>query len=570
MKNNSKPHTNIARLVCILSLAVLSACEETDQDEGIIVNTLQVFNGLAIDGQIARATVYLDNNNNGTRDPWEAFAFTDNDGYYSVNPLTNTDYCQTGASAEQAQYCLRSNRQYDNVVVRIDAGYDITTGEPFFGQMSRRIDTQLDDISQSLVISPFTSLFTNIISVEEKSRLLLQLDMEEWELNTNYLNTDGLGSIDGKLLKNALKVHKIVSVLADRLHDGYPNIGEEVGTPNDVSFFVYPELATQLLNSGNHMSVTLTDSLALTRLLDQSEKNIRTLFQSREISLPPDMGSTTEPAGFERVVAVSQVVGNVIDTVFTPATTLNINEVLARVRLVEVVTLKGINEKNIDQSINNLQNFISASDRTLSDSLLLSLSQQSFDITALARNDFAGDDFDSIEEIQNAAKLPVEATPFSRISGSTFKVSDLDMGASPNNLKDSEVEFYFQGDPSDTEGAFKACVKYIDGASIDGALGDGNTRGELINGFWSLLGVTSTQTQSFSLLLTIEFLGTTYQAIVKPNGQETLNGLTYQTVRFDNGGAISTYHSEEGLVTSGTLPQSNAQCQDRLPSRVGI
>ena len=120
-----------------LSAALLSACGGTGQDDGSPSSFTQEFSGAVLDGYLARATVFLDSNNNGTRDAWEAFAFTDNNGYYSFNPDSGIDYCADSATAQQQQYCLVSRTGHTNVVVRVDGGYDVLTGEPFLGQLTR-------------------------------------------------------------------------------------------------------------------------------------------------------------------------------------------------------------------------------------------------------------------------------------------------------------------------------------------------------------------------------------------------------------------------------------------------
>jgi len=72
------------------------------------------------------------------------------------------------------------------------------------------------------------------------------------------------------------------------------------------------------------------------------------------------------------------------------------------------------------------------------------------------------------------------------------------------------------------------------------------------------------------VLLTITFLGATYQAILKPSGEETIADVTYKKLRFDNDGDLRTYHSTQGLVDTTSMPITNEECETRLPSRVGI
>ncbi len=132
-------------LTIAVTAALIAGCGGTGQDEGSPSQQLQEFGGSVIDGYLARASVFLDTNNNGTRDAWEPSAFTDNEGFYSYNPRTDTDYCADTATEQQQQYCLSTAVQYDNVVVRVDGGYDVLTGEPFLGQMTRRVNVAEGD-----------------------------------------------------------------------------------------------------------------------------------------------------------------------------------------------------------------------------------------------------------------------------------------------------------------------------------------------------------------------------------------------------------------------------------------
>ena len=204
------------------------------------------------------------------------------------------------------------------------------------------------------------------------------------------------------------------------------------------------------------------------------------------------------------------------------------------------------------------------------DVLVNNLASDKADLNGLAKNDFSGDDFDSVEEIEGASSLNESAIALSILGGKSLRVSDLDLGYGPNKLDDSEIEFYFKGNANDLDGSFDACVKYINNASSNGSLGDANTRGELVKGYWSLLGATQDNPSSYSVLLTIEFLGSTYQAILKPNGQVMVDNTSYQLIRFDFDGGIKNWHSMEGLTNTASVPSNNKQCEQRLPSRIGI
>lgn len=574
MKNLDKifPKRALSVLMAAATLALIG-CGGTGQDDQTPSTSSTQFSGVAIDGALARATVYLDSNNNATRDPWEDYAFTDNDGYYSYNPKTNTDYCASSALASEKIYCLRSTRSFSNVVVRIDGGYDLLTGEPFLGQMSRRVDLEESTSSVDSVVSPLTTLLTNVETDSDRTNVLNALRINENDLDVNYLDVNGSGAIDSGLLNKALKVHKTVTILSDRLNDNYAELNNEVGTMNDPSTEVYRNLARELsTNSSSELDITLQDTQALTRIMDNSESVLRGLYEQKELNLPTDLGSPESPGQFTRVVNITSNVANIVNRLIDPIDTIDTSGAQGRARALETLVIKSVNEgSNDDSSIDNaIDFFTNESNTSLIDTLTSALSTERGDISSLVSNDFSGSDFDSEEEITQASRLEDNAQPLSEIAGKSLKVSDLDLGYGPNNLNDAEVEFYFMGNEASIEGSLRACVKYIEDASTDGTLGEGNSRGELVSGYWSMLGANADTRSSFSVLLTIDFLGATYQAILKPNGTATIANTEYERIRFDFDGEIKSWYSENGLTTTEVVPSSNADCETRLPSRIGI
>lgn len=557
--------------ICLLGCGVIMfGCGGSGQDSGTESTFNQTFSGLAIDGYLARSTVYLDTNNNGTRDAWEASAFTDDQGYFSYNPISDTDYCSTEASAQQAQYCLVTNSDYSNVVLRVDGGYDVQKGEPFTGQMSRRVGS--DQSRQDVLISPLSSLLSNVDTAEQEQHLLSSLGLEPDDINVDYLNLNGNGGVDARVFNAATKVHKVVSILADRLTDTYDEIGEEVGIPNDASPIVYENLAAQLLDSDLNYDIFMHDANSVVSVLDQSEEALRTIYQQKEFTLPADMGSADSRGNFERVISVVPNVVSVINSVIDVSRAdLSVSDASGQSRVVESLVLKARDEVGADISIENMHAFFTdENNNDLVNLLLNNLSEESFDLVSLSQNNFTSSDFDSAEDIANVGRLPEDAQAFSQIAGRQIRVSDLDLGSAPDRLDDSEVLWYFQGETTDTDGSFVACVKYIDDANVDGSLGEGNTRGERVEGFWSLLGASEERQSSFSLLLTLTFLETTYQAIMKPSGFEDIGGESYARVRFDSDGELSVWHSRVGFEPLGDIPTSNAECESRLPSRINI
>lgn len=382
-----------------------------------------------------------------------------------------------------------------------------------------------------------------------------------------------MGSVNSGLLNTALKVHKTVTILSDRLNDNYEELNNEVGTMNDPSSEVYRNLAQELITGSNTgLDNLLQDTQALTRIMDNSENVLRGLYEQKELNLPEDLGSSESPNQLTRVVNIASNIPNIVNRLIDPISTIDTSGAQGSARALETFVIKSVNEgSNDDSSIDNaIDFFTNESNTSLINALTSALSNERGDLTSLSSNDFSGSDFDSEEEITQAARLDDSAQPLSLLAGSTLKVSDLDLGNAPNDLKDAEVEFYFMGNADDISGSLAACAKFIDGARTDGTLGEGNSRGELVSGYWSMLGASSDNRSSFSVLLTIDFLGATYQAILKPNGTATIANTEYERIRFDFDGEIKSWYSVDGLTTTEVVPTSNADCETRLPSRVGI
>ena len=550
--------------------ALLAGCGGTGQDDGSPSLDIQEFGGSVIDGYLARASVFLDTNNNGTRDAWEPSAFTDNEGFYSFNPRSGTDYCADDATEQHQQYCLETAVKYDNVVVRVDGGYDVLTGEPFLGQMTRRVNVAAGDQPADQLVSPITSIITAAQNDEEKNRMLEALGLEAADLDRDYLNTDGSGTIDADLLNKALTIHKAVTVLADRLTDTYDEIGETFGTPNDASAFVYQALAKQVVESQDLDAALQPQQLY--QVLDTAEEELRAVYERKDINLPTDMGNAIIPGNFTRIAEVVSDIPPVVDALIdVNAPPSSEEDVTGKARALEALVIKAVNEVSVDNTIESAVAFFTdQSNEPLIGALVESLGGDTADVDLLSANDFSGADFDSVLEVAQSSSVPESAVPISQVGGLQLRLSDMHLGSAPDKLDDSEIEFYFNGEPADAEGSFTACVKIVNDANQDGTLGEGNTRGEIADGFWSKLGASDTDGSTYNLLMTVNFLGATYQGIIKVVGKEMIDGVEHHSIRFDSDGKLETWHSLNGFTDKGEVPLTSAGCEVRLPSRVGI
>lgn len=550
-------------------MTLLSGCGASNQDSGKVAIANNSFSGVAVDGHIARAKVFIDSNNNATRDPWEPYAFTDDEGYYSYNPNTDINYCANTATPEQHQYCLSSSSEYSNVVVRIDGGYDRVTGEPFLGQLSRRINANSEAERENIVVTPLTTLLTNIQEDDQRDTVFMNLGIDEQDLDIDYLNTRGNSEVDGHLLNVALKVHKTVTVLSDAINDNYTQISEITGLPNDGSQAIYQNLANALAQSSRGLDAELEDPTVLAQILTRAESDIRTDYDIFNIDLPSTITNKNSQR-LLRTASVAAQISNVVDVLLPDA--LDIGQVIGNARALEALVIKSVGESNQQNiEVDNAFNFfLDADNKNLIEDIRLALSSDNANLISLVNNSFDAQSIVDTQDVIAITTLPENTQGFQNIPGKQLRIADLDLGFAPNNLDDSEIELFFNGNPGALSGSVTACAKYIDDASSL-SLGEGNSRGELLEGFWSLLGANAQNPESYSLLLTFEFLGASYQAILKPAGKSMINGIEYSNIRFDFDGDIQTWHSTRGLIDQEVgLPTSSTDCESRLPSRIGL
>lgn len=567
MKISHQCTTPIALLLFTLGI---TACGGSGQDKGYVEHQDRTIQGVAIDGHLARSMVFADFDNNGTRDPWEPYAFTDDDGYFSLNPKTGVNYCDHPEDPGLAIHCLTLNRSTAQLVLRVDGGYDTLTGEPFIGQLSRRLTEQGGSPAPAAVITPLTTLVSSLKTTAEQDIVLANMGIERRDLDIEYVDPDN-SEIDSRLFNKALKLQKAVTILSDRIQDIYTEIGDAVGTPNDASAIVYGNLAKQMSTGSLAMEDALNRADVLQQILDSSEQQVQQIYDRRELGTPRPEHIENRFEEYQNSMTEIAMLSQVTDQLFAVDGDSHLTDLKGRSRALEALVVKVTGNSHRETHAQHSLNFIlDPSNAVAVGHLLDVLNEDTADVAAVINTNFNSQHLQTLEAARQNFQLPSASTPFANLGGKQIRVSDPDLGFAPHGLKDSEVEIYFKGTDNATSGGFEACVKYIDGASTDGRLGDGNTRGEKVNGQWSLLGAGSNSGASYSLLLTINFLGATYQAIMKPAGYEMVGDQEVEKIRFDYAGAFRSWRSDAGLLVQDQVPRSNRDCADRLPSRVGI
>jgi hypothetical protein len=445
-------------IITCSALLHLSSCSSGgDQDRAQASQEHKPWNGVAIDGHIARAKIYVDSNNNGTQDPWEPYAFTDDHGYYGYNPNTGTDYCRSDATEHEKTFCLRASVTQGKVTLRITGGYDRLTGEPFIGQLSRRVDaTNLSD-TQSTVISPITSLVTALDDPATQNALLTSLGLEHKDLNIDYLNAGSSQSVDALLLNTALKIHKTITLLNGPSESHYAALNDEPGIANDATSFLYQALATELSERKIPLDIALRDNELIDAIALNAEATLRDILDKNDLILPRSIEQSDNRDRFEAAKRHTQAIPDVIDRLLNVGDiSMDRGQIIGQVRAVEMLIIKALAANPDDASVQNaFQFFLNTDNANHIEALRLALSDDTADISNLAKNNFI-----DIGAILASAQIQNNTGAFKNITQSKIRVMDMDLGIAPHQLKDIELELYFSAS-SQPNASATGCLRKI-------------------------------------------------------------------------------------------------------------
>lgn len=205
----------IKSLLAVGVISALAGCSPDEQDVVDATQTQVVVNGAVIDPFIASAIVFADYNEDDVLDPFEPWAFTDKNGYYSFGK-DGEDYC-----ADNSRYCLKlpSNDPVKLVAV---GGYDLTTLE----RVNSRMSTMYTGNSGIQYITPLTSV--GDIAINEQQSI---------EANQNIMQDAFLSGDSAFGL--AFTLHKVVELISNEIAQEYPEIGDNEDLPVDVAGYTY-------------------------------------------------------------------------------------------------------------------------------------------------------------------------------------------------------------------------------------------------------------------------------------------------------------------------------------------
>ena len=522
------------------ALCLLAACGGSGQDDpsGETLNE-SVLAGQAVDGYVARGLVFIDTNENHQLDSWEARAFTDNEGYFSVNQRTGENYCADDADEVAATYCLKDNMGLQSGVIQIVGGYDLLTEMPFEGRLTARVDIA-DAVANGVLVTPLTSVLTHADTDAERASLLQRLGLSESDLSINYLDEDiqqNGQEVNGDLLNKAIKLHKVSSVVASLLENTYDDLGEETTLPTDASVAVYESISDVLLSGGQSLDQMFASSDRLEDVVEAAENKVRAYYEEDEdLNVPtPLTGSSGSGVGVENTADLASSLSGFVDSMLT--NDADVDDATGGARAVEVVTHKIFQEisQQTSQQISDAIAIFEGGDR---EELLTLISGDDADLSTLI--EIAIDDS---QVVRDNGTLSGDA--FGDLVGKKLRVAD------PDEDKTARVEFYFHGAAGASEGSLSACIRYEE-IDDNGNLEDdaSNTDGKILEGHWSFL-----NDSRYAVIVMLELLDTPYQAILRASDDGQF--------RFDYDGDFENWNGENGglLEQSAGRARTDAECK---------
>jgi len=197
--------------------------------------------GAVVDDYVAFARVYVDVNKNNRFDfDFEPYAFTDEDGYFSVSKQ-GENYCELDKADYAFRHCLQADSELQNGgVIRVEDGRDLLTTLLYNSAMSLLMDGSGSGLRVSALSTGVSALSDDGL-IEAAKKVLSMTDDEVQSVRAafiSYLTTyliaksgSDLNQIDplvidsaqnavdetDRAFKLAIQFHKIVESIAERM-----------------------------------------------------------------------------------------------------------------------------------------------------------------------------------------------------------------------------------------------------------------------------------------------------------------------------------------------------------------
>lgn len=534
----------------MIGLAACGGGSQGTQDVGTNANgnggaNSRAFHARAIDGYLAGATVYVDQNVNNKLDAFEPRALTDGDGYFSYNHRTSTDYCADGGLT---QYCLRGAIAADTeVVIRVTGGYDTVTQLPFKGVLSlRSSDLNRDDLR---LVTPQTSMVADSSSTQAKLDALIAAGVLQ---PGGSFKDDLLSGVNAEQMTRAQ-----LAAIISRIVGEVGNLSQGRATFEDVEpnawATSYIAMATKLVDGVGSSATFASTFASFASLAEIARTSIFTAVNPGQF-VPPSFVLPNQGAfqpllqNTANLIALNEEILQALPGAATP------EELKAILRLQMVAAERAVKNPQ-DPQLSNLADWVRtqlAQGNGLGTDLT-ALGGDNIDLSALITPSFGFDP--SSNSISASAKIPAgAATAFASLVNTAFSVS-LDK---PDERGDAV--FFVSGANGARSGDIKVCVRYRGDDGDFATTSNTDPNGALlVGGRWSLL-------DDHTLTLSIDVAGGVRSLLLKAVGTNA-SGLDY---RFDFGDDLSQWSgaAPAGFAT-GSVPASDATCKASLIERFG-
>jgi hypothetical protein len=534
----------------MMGLAACGGGGQGTQDVGTNANgnsgaSSRVFHARAIDGYLAGATVYVDQNVNGKLDAFEPRALTDSDGYFSYNHRTDTDYCAVGGLN---QFCLRGTIAANaEVVIRVTGGYDTVTSLPFKGVLSlRSSDLKRDDLR---LVTPQTSMVADSSSTQSKIDALIAAGVLQ---PGGSLNDDLLGGGNAEQMTRAQ-----LAAIISRVVGEVGNLSQGHATFEDVESNAwaasYTAMAAKVFEGAGSSATFESIFSSYTSMEEISRQAVFTAMNLGQIM--PAGYQLPNPAAYQDLLQFSaDLVGLNEEILAGLQGSATPEELKAILRLQMVAAERALKNPN-DPQLTNLADWVRtqlAQGNGLGTDFT-ALGEDNIDLGALIAPSFAFDP--NSNSISASAKIPAgAASAFAALVNTAFSVS-IDK---PDERGDGV--FFISGANGARSGDIKVCVRYRgDDGDFDTTSNTDPNGALLVGGHWSLL-------DDHTLTLAIDVAGGVRSMLLKAVGTNS-TGLDY---RFDFGDDLSDWSGAAPAgFSAGSVPTSDATCKASLIERFG-
>lgn len=532
---------HLLALTAAATALALAGCVSDQDGDG--TDTRQGLNGLAVDGRVAGGKVWADMNNNNKVDDFEPYAYTDSDGYYSYNPLTNTNYCALPVISDEYQrYCLIYGSSLDSIVIRIKGGTDLSTGERLKGVMAMASSISSSSVRSStpLVLSPITTLLQGANSDSDRAAIRTALSItSDADLRLDFSTASDEKA--KKFLANSISVQTMMDVLTS---------STEVTDTESTQINLINRIASQVATQSIAPNALPSDNIAQIAQAVTTNTTTQTSVASRLAQLNDEIRKIETAVNIETLNAqlkASEVISQLIKKETSNTDTDAVKKILdSGINNLSSTLTTGLNSNTVEFDIASITNSLVDAGKT-----------------AVTNNS----DFDEASA-NTAVNTAVEDSKLA--SGTTWGGSWFVLKATAEDADDlaagSYIAIYLGGTADSTSGSIGTCV------NVSPSLNEGETadpdevyENEYLGGRWSKI-------SSGMISLTFNYEGQEFEGSMKAkafeSGQVQLYRFSSDVDGVTEQGDLELDVNAVSALASVGKPASSSDCSSRVDTKI--